>query len=104
MAHSSSTFNNNGDVWGEDVDLTEKAECLAHFSYERSQKEVMVLDIQECGCTLFDPEIASQQVMSENDSSYLFCTGNLSIVAINSFIRKHTCNLYCKLFNSPDLQ
>ena len=97
-------INNNGEVCGEDVDLTEKAECLAHFSYERSQKEVMVLDIQGCGCILFDPEIASQQVMSENDSSYLFCTGNLSIVAINSFIRKHACNLYCKLFNLPDLQ
>jgi hypothetical protein len=97
-------INNNGEVCGGDVELTAKAECLAHFSYERSHKEVMVLDIQGCEYDLFDPEIASKQVMSEDDSSYLFCTGNLSITAINGFIDQHRCNLYCELFNLPELQ
>ena len=97
-------INNDGDICGDDVELTKKAECLAHFSYERSQNEVMVLDIQGCGCSLFDPEIASKQVMSEDDSSYLFCTGNLSITAINNFIAKHKCNFYCRLFELSELQ
>ena len=96
-------INNDGDICGEDVELTEKAECLAHFSYERSQSEVMVLDIQGCGCSLFDPEIASKQVMSEDNSSYLFCTGNLSVTAINHFIGKHKCNFYCRLFDLSEL-
>ena len=39
-------INNTVDVCGENVELSDKAECLAHFSYERSQNEVMVLDIQ----------------------------------------------------------
>ena len=90
-------INNNGDVCGENV------ECLAHFSYERSQKEVMVPDIQGCGCSLFDLEIASKVIMSD-DEVYLFCTGNLSINAINNFIGKHKCNLYCQLFDLSDLQ
>jgi hypothetical protein len=59
--------------------------------------------IQGCGCTLFNPEIASKQIVSEDDSAYLFCTGNLSITAINNFIGKHTCNLYCQLFDLPEL-
>ena len=44
-------INNNGNIsqGGNDDPLTKKAECLAHFSYERSQKEVMLLDIQGCG-------------------------------------------------------
>lgn len=79
-----------------------------HFSYERSYKEVMVLDIQGCGCSLFDPEIASKVIMSDDEVSddevYLFCTGNLSINAINNFIGKHKCNLYCQLFDLSDLQ
>ena len=90
-------INNNGDVCGENV------ECLAHFSYERSQKEVMVPDIQGCGCSLFDLEIASKVIMSD-DEVYLFCTGNLSINAINNFIGKHKCNLYCQRFDLSDLQ
>ena len=97
-------INNDGDICGDDVELTKKAECLAHFSYERSQNAIMVLDIQGCGCSLFDPEIASKQVMSEDDSSYLFCTGNLSITAINNFIGKHKCNFYCRLFELSELQ
>ena len=84
-------INNDGDICEEDVELTKKTECLTHFSYEGSQNEVMVL------CNLFDPEISPKQVMSEDDSSYSFCTGNLSHTAINNFIRKHKCNFYCRL-------
>lgn len=33
------------------------------------------------------------------DESILFCLGNLSTTAKEQFLRKHTCNKYCKLFN-----
>ena len=89
-------INNNGNICqGENADpLTKKAESLAHFSYERSQKEVMLLDIQGCGSCLFDPEIASKQLDPKN---MLFCTGNLSHNAIQNFTASHKCNDYCNL-------
>ena len=89
-------INNNGNICqGENADpLTKKAECLAHLSYERSQKEVMLLDIQGCGSCLFDPEIASKQLDPKN---MLFCTGNLSHNAIQNFPASHKCNDYCNL-------
>ena len=89
-------INNNGNIsqGGNDDPLTKKAECLAHFSYERSQKEVMLLDIQGCGSCLFNPEIASKQLEPNN---LLFCTGNLSQNAIQNFSASHKCNVYCDL-------
>lgn len=60
--------------------LNNKAECLAHFSFEKSSYKLMVLDIQGTGHKLYDPEIASSELL-ENDE-FLFCTGNLSQTAI----------------------
>ena len=40
--------NNNGSV----CDKGDEAECLAHFTYEGSEKEVMLLDIQGCEYSL----------------------------------------------------
>ena len=45
-------INNNGDICGTNKRLREKAECLAHFSFERSNKEIMVVDIQGVGTTV----------------------------------------------------
>ena len=61
-------INNNGNICeSENADpLTKKAECLAHFSYERSEREVMLLDSQGCGSCLFDPEIASKVLEPSN--------------------------------------
>ena len=51
-------INNNGllCVDGSDA-LGQKAECLIHFSYEKSEKKLMLVDIQSKGYDLFDPEI-----------------------------------------------
>ena len=73
-----------------------KAECLVHFSYQKSGKQLMVVDIQGNGYDLFDPEIASTELV-DADMNYLHCTGNLSDVAISAFIRQHKCNRYCVL-------
>ena len=89
-------INNNGSICesGNADPLIKKAECLAHFSYERSEREVMLLDIQGCGSCLFDPEIASKEL---EPSNMLFCTGNLSKNAIQNFTASHKCNDYCYL-------
>lgn len=94
--------NNDGNICGKKGEVTEKAECLVHFSYEKSNKEVMLLDVQGCGCTLFDPEICSKEILSED--KILFCTGNLSTTAINNFVANHHCNIYCQLLKLGVLQ
>ena len=72
------------------------AECLVHFSYQKSGKQLMVVDIQGNGYDLFDPEIASTELV-DKDMNYLYCTGNLSEVAISAFVNQHKCNRYCVL-------
>ena len=61
----------------------------------------MVVDIQGCKNILFDPEIASKELML--DEEFLFSTGNLSRDAINTFIGMHQCKIYCELLNLPVL-
>ena len=89
-------INNNGIVCEEDTMLCKKAQAFSHFTYEKSEGKVMVLDIQGSGYTLYDPEIASAEIHNE-DGGYQFCTGNLAGRAIESFFEVHQCNSYCKL-------
>jgi hypothetical protein len=46
--------------------ILQKAECLSHFSFEKSNNQVTVLDIQGCGYSLVDPEVASSSLFDEN--------------------------------------
>ena len=87
-------FDDDGAIcYGKDEVISSKAECLTHFSYEKSNHDLMLLDIQGCGYRLFNPEIASTTLMDGNE--ILFTTGNLSKEAINAFIKEHGCNVYC---------
>lgn len=95
-------INNTGNICGDaDSPICHKAEWLAHYSYERSNKEVMVVDIQGCNNILFDPEIASKDLLSNEE--FHFCAGNLSKDAINNFVNIHKCNFYCELLHLPTL-
>ena len=96
-------INNTGEVCGdEESEICKKAQCLVHYTYERSENQLMVIDIQGCGYTLCDPEVASKE--AETDGEYLFCTGNLSMNAITTFTRLHTCNQFCKLLKLASLE
>ena len=75
--------------------MGQKAECLVHFTNEKSQEKLIVVDLQGSGYTLYDPEIASYEAVI--DGNILFCAGNLNIVAITNFIKNHECNIYCRL-------
>ena len=93
-------LNNTGLVCGNrSTDECKKAECLAHYSYEKSSvnafAQLMLLDIQGSMYTLFDPEIASATLLI--DSEYLFGVGNLTSEAITAFIENHVCNKFCAL-------
>ena len=95
--------NNNGNVCdkGDSSALFDKAECLAHFTYERSEKEVMLVDIQGCEYSLIDPEIASKEL---TPTDLLFCLGNLSANAISTFVTNHMCRNYCQLLGLSPLE
>ena len=76
--------NNTGNITPvNDVDKAkgQKAECLVHFSYMKSHKKLMLVDIQGSSYNSYDPEIASTDLMVE----ILFCMGNLSEAAIKTF-------------------
>ncbi|XP_022798488.1 alpha-protein kinase vwkA-like [Stylophora pistillata] len=88
-------INNNGQVC-EKGTVCDKAQAFVHFTYEKSEGKLIVLDIQGAGYTLYDPEIASLDLLTE-DGTYQFCPGNLSEIAIKKFFEKHQCKKYCKL-------
>ena len=95
-------INNTGDICGdENSDVCQKAQCFVHYTYERSDKQLMVIDIQGCGYTLFDPEVASKEIST--DGEHLFCTGNLSSSAIDDSTSVHVCNQFCKLLKLQNL-
>lgn len=56
----------------------------------------MVLDLQGNGHLFYDPEIASTQLLGE-DNEFMFCAENLSENAIKTFLEKHKCNMFCNL-------
>lgn len=96
-------INNDGCICTNDGIPSAKAQCLSHFSYEKSNKKVMLVDIQGSGYTLYDPEIASGMLKDETDE-ILFTTGNLSQTAINTFIQQHECNAFCGLLGLRNLR
>lgn len=93
-------INNNGAIVPgtvKDFDRALKAECLCHYTYIRSEKKLILLDIQGAGFTLFDPEIATSENAVTEDGELKFCMGNLSKAAVSMFTSVHTCNLYCEM-------
>ena len=45
-----------------------KAQCLVHYSYQISERKLMLLDIQGSSFKLYDPEIATTDLLA-NDAS-----------------------------------
>ena len=83
--------------------LTAKAECLAHFTYTKSEKELLLVDIQGCQYKLFDPEIASVKGLMD-DGGFRFSIGNLSYIALKNFKTLHKCNQFCKLAGLTEIE
>ena len=85
----------------------EKAQCLVHYSFIKFQKNLMLLDLQGSNYMLYDPEIATLQLVKPHEvagvDEIYFCAGNLSKVAIENFILQHQCNDYCKMINLEQL-
>ena len=94
-------INNNGrivDIFGsleEIKEISKRAEAFCHFTYQVSNNQFMVLDIQGSGNHLYDPEIATTELFDSNDEQLNFCADNLSTEAISNFLKEHNYNKYC---------
>ena len=96
-------INNDGEIIVSGNEVASKAEAFVHFTYVKSQKAVMVLDIQGTGYNLYDPEVASTKLQDEETKSLLFCCGNLSTNAIDLFLSSHKCGKYCAFLGIDSL-
>ena len=97
-------INNNGNIILQDGSATAlKAETFAHYTYEKSEKKLIVLDVQGVGFTLTDPEIASAE-LRDSKNKILFCSGSHSTLAIQGFLSVHACNNYCSLLGLLKVQ
>ncbi|CAB3981161.1 Transient receptor potential cation channel subfamily M member 6 [Paramuricea clavata] len=97
--------NNTGEVYGES-EVTHNAEAFCHYTYERSEHQLMVVDIQGVDHNLFDPEVASSTLFYANDKTIFFCCGNLSTDAIDMFnlIKAvHVCNKFCHMLKLKEM-
>lgn len=90
-------MNNTGDIYHDGSEVSLKAETFVHYTYVKSGKKVMVVNIQGNGYSLCDPEIVSADLRDPNDNTILSCSGNLSYSAIEKFKEVHVCNQYCTL-------
>ena len=93
-------INNTGELCVMPADASElslKAETFAHYTFQKSNQQLMVTDIQCVNYSLCDAEIATAELEDPEDQSILFCTGNLSDAAIRSFFTCYKCNIYCEM-------
>ena len=51
-------------------DIASKAEMFSHYTYVKSGRRLMVLDIQGAGYSLCDPEIASAELVDDDANIY----------------------------------
>eukprot|EP00111_Clytia_hemisphaerica_P008671 TCONS_00025364-protein len=98
-------INNDGEIGKSKVNklFYDKAEALAHFSYQESDEKLMLLDIQGSGLTLYDPEIATADEFVDTKGERFFCGGNLNGEAMDLFLHNHRCNIYCKLVSLEEV-
>ena len=83
------------------ADDLKKVEAFFHYTYKKSEGNLMVLDIQGIGNILCDPEIATEDIV-DIDDEFLLCLGNLATNATQAFLGTHECNAYCEPINIPD--
>ncbi len=91
--------NNSGTLSSQNsIEMQRKAECLVHFTFIKSEKKFLLVDIQGSNYSLTDPEVATLDG-SFDDDKLLFCAGNLSDIAKENFFSAHKCNRFCRLLD-----
>ena len=78
----------------------DKADAFDH--YEKSQRNLAVLDIQMVGYSHCDAEVVSKEIKTDFDEHY-FSLGYLSERAVLNFIETHICNRFCRALGLQSL-
>ncbi|XP_067295131.1 transient receptor potential cation channel subfamily M member 6 isoform X1 [Pseudorasbora parva] len=95
--------NNTGEEISPSSGLEEAILAFSHWTYEYTNRELLVLDLQGVGVDLTDPSLI--RVDDKCSSGEMaFGPANLGDDAIQSFVLKHTCNSCCKKLGLSDLK
>uniref|UniRef100_A0A8C1MIQ2 non-specific serine/threonine protein kinase n=1 Tax=Cyprinus carpio TaxID=7962 RepID=A0A8C1MIQ2_CYPCA len=87
--------NNTGEEISPSSGLEEAILAFSHWTYEYTNRELLVLDLQGVGAELTDPSMIRVDDKSSS-GEMAFGPANLGDDAIQSFVIKHTCNSCCK--------
>ncbi|EKX33932.1 hypothetical protein GUITHDRAFT_147562 [Guillardia theta CCMP2712] len=84
----------------------ELPQAFSHFSWEASNGQLLIVDIQGVANFYTDPQVhidrAFCQIHSQDGQS--FGQGNLGMKGIESFLSTHTCNSICRSLRLPQYQ
>ena len=83
------------------ADGLKKVDAFVHYTYKKSEGNLMVLDIHGIGNVFYDPEIATEDTV-DIDDEFLFCLSNLAANVIQAYLGVHECDAYCEAVNLPD--
>uniref|UniRef100_A0A8C1MM85 non-specific serine/threonine protein kinase n=1 Tax=Cyprinus carpio TaxID=7962 RepID=A0A8C1MM85_CYPCA len=95
--------NNTGEEILPSSGLEEAILAFSHWTYEYTNRELLVLDLQGVGADLTDPSLIRVDDKSSS-GEMAFGPANLGDDAIQSFVLKHTCNSCCKKLGLSDLR
>ncbi|XP_050965495.1 transient receptor potential cation channel subfamily M member 6 isoform X1 [Labeo rohita] len=95
--------NNTGEEISPSSGLEETILAFSHWTYEYTNRELLVLDLQGVGADLTDPSLIRVDDTSSS-GEMAFGPANLGDDAIQSFVLKHTCNSCCKKLGLSDLR
>ncbi|XP_051749602.1 transient receptor potential cation channel subfamily M member 6 isoform X2 [Ctenopharyngodon idella] len=95
--------NNTGEEIVPSSGLEEAILAFSHWTYEYTNKELLVLDLQGVGVDLTDPSLIRVDDKSSS-GEMAFGPANLGDDAIQSFVLKHTCNSCCKKLGLSDMK
>ncbi|XP_063769935.1 transient receptor potential cation channel subfamily M member 6 isoform X2 [Pseudophryne corroboree] len=94
--------NNNGDEITPTTLLEEALLSFSHWTYEYTNGELLVLDLQGVGENLTDPSVIKPE--DKQSRGMVFGPANLGERALTNFVSKHRCNSCCKKLKLPDLK
>uniref|UniRef100_T1IL46 Alpha-type protein kinase domain-containing protein n=1 Tax=Strigamia maritima TaxID=126957 RepID=T1IL46_STRMM len=91
-------INNNMILLNAQSEYGPKCSALAHFSYNFSERKLILSDLQGSEEVLTDPEIASfYRYDTDNKGSLLYGIGNYGNESLDNFKVEHECSKYCML-------
>uniref|UniRef100_UPI00358EF2B9 transient receptor potential cation channel subfamily M member 7 isoform X4 n=1 Tax=Myxine glutinosa TaxID=7769 RepID=UPI00358EF2B9 len=94
--------NNTGEEVSPENPLEESLLAFSHWTYEYTNGEILVLDLQGVSEILTDPSVINSGEKRSHDM--VFGPANLGDDAIKNFRAKHRCNSCCRKLKLPDLK